>query len=70
MGGGIRKGGLSYPNQYSGRFSIADRRRRRHRAAADATGVWQMAGSTFRHNPIRSCTLKYNGIFIILFMGL
>lgn len=38
-------------------------------ATTTTTGVWQMADSAFRHNPMCSCTLKYNGIFI-LFMGL
>jgi len=52
-----------YPNQYSARrFSQL-------RTAA-AAGVWQTAGSTFRHNPICSCTLKYIMEYLYYLWGL
>lgn len=61
--GGARIKGVST------QINIQDVTRLRTSATATNVGVWQMAGSTFHHSPICSCsTLKYNGIFI-LFMG-
>jgi len=61
--GGARIKGVST------QINIQNVTRLRTSATATDVGVWQMAGSTFHHSPICSCsTLKYNGIFI-LFMG-
>lgn len=63
------KVGGAYIKGVSTQINIQDVTRLRTSATATDVGVWQMAGSTFRHSPICSCsTLKYNGIFI-LFMG-
>jgi hypothetical protein len=64
------KVGGAYIKGVSTQINIQDVTRLRTSATATDVGVWQMAGSTFHHSPICSCsTLKYNGIFI-LFMGL